>query len=126
MGSASVNVQGKTYHTRPVTVQVSGKANPNAAASSSASQASANIQPAGSHIGANDIYFTAEVSKQKNLRARANHAHLPLPHSRGGSSRQHYAYWKARDERILDPRSRTSPQSKSRSGSHRWQAIPRG
>lgn len=65
VGSASVNVQGKTYHTRPVTVQVSGKANPNAAASSSASQASANIQPAGSHIGANDIYFTAEVSKQK-------------------------------------------------------------
>lgn len=64
IGAASVRAGGKVYQTRPLTIQVSGKANPNAASGASNTAAASDVQAAGSRIAAKDIYFTSEVSKK--------------------------------------------------------------
>lgn len=64
IGAASVHAKGKVYQTRPLTVQVSGKANANVANNTPSTTQSADIQRVGSRIAPHDLYFTTELSKR--------------------------------------------------------------
>ena len=65
VGSASIHAQGKVYKTNPLKIQVSGKSSPNANSSAASSRGVQDVPNYGSHIGAKDVYFTAEASKQR-------------------------------------------------------------
>ena len=65
VGSASIQARGKVYKTNPLKIQVSGKSSPNANSSAASSRGVQDVPNYGSHIGAKDVYFTAEASKQR-------------------------------------------------------------